>query len=104
LKPQRLFLYVALAYYFQGYVVSAFWMIASGVGGIAAAFALGFAALQYFGDRNGPQQTEQSGQMNRAGDLVIRGGDGGPAGKGGDVHVGPGIYKAGDAVQLNRSR
>jgi hypothetical protein len=27
-----------------------------------------------------------------------------PAGKGGDVRVGPGIYKAGDAVQLNRSR
>jgi hypothetical protein len=70
-------------------------MIASGVGGIAAVFAL---ALQYFRG-NRPQPTEQSRQMIRGGDFPVRGGDGAPAGKGGDVHIGSGIYKAGDAIQ-----
>lgn len=37
--------------------------------------------------------------QNRAGDLIIKGGDGGVNGNGGDCHVGPGIYKAGDATQ-----
>jgi hypothetical protein len=39
---------------------------------------------------------------NKAGDLVFQGGNGGRQGRGGDVHIGPGIYKAGDAVSFRR--
>lgn len=35
----------------------------------------------------------------KAGDMIFRAGDGGQGGKGGDLHVGPGTYKAGDAIQ-----
>jgi hypothetical protein len=36
---------------------------------------------------------------NRAGDLVIKGGDGGVNSNGGACVIGPDIYKAGDAIQ-----
>jgi hypothetical protein len=37
--------------------------------------------------------------QNKAGNMIIKGGDGGINSNGGDCHVGPGIYKAGDAIQ-----
>ena len=81
--------------------MSAFWIVASGVGGIAAVVGVVFTVLQYFSSQS---STTTQPVQNRAGDLVFRAGDGGPAGKGGDLQVGPGNYKAGDAVQINRLR
>jgi len=33
----------------------------------------------------------------KGGDMVFKAGDGSANGKGGDIHIGPGTYKAGDA-------
>ena len=52
-------------------------------------------AVSYFSKKSEAEQRVE----NKAGDLIIKAGDGGPGGRGGDVHVGPGIYKAGDAIQ-----
>lgn len=41
-------------------------------------------------------------KINKAGDLNIKAGDGGSHGKGGDVNLGPGTYKAGDVIQVNK--
>ncbi len=37
--------------------------------------------------------------QNKGGDLVFRAGDGSSSGNGGDLHIGPGNYRAGDATQ-----
>ncbi|MDP2599237.1 MAG: hypothetical protein Q8P84_00690, partial [Deltaproteobacteria bacterium] len=39
----------------------------------------------------------------RAGDMILKAGDGGSGGRGGDMTVGPGTYKAGDAV-INKTQ
>ena len=37
---------------------------------------------------------------NKGGDIIIKAGDGGSQGKGGDINIGPGTYRAGDAVEI----
>ncbi len=37
--------------------------------------------------------------QNKAGDMIFKAGDGSLSGKGGDLHIGPGNYRAGDVVQ-----
>ncbi len=48
--------------------------------------------------KNGTHEKSETTTIVRGGDITIRAGDGGLGGKGGDVHIGPGTYKAGDAV------
>jgi len=36
---------------------------------------------------------------NKGGDIIIKAGDGGPRGNGGNINIGPGTYKAGDVIQ-----
>jgi hypothetical protein len=38
--------------------------------------------------------------QNKAGDLIFRAGDGGSGGNGGDLHIGPGNYQAGNVVNV----
>lgn len=37
--------------------------------------------------------------QNMAGDLIFQAGNGGSNGKGGDLHIGPGTYSAGNVIQ-----
>jgi hypothetical protein len=37
--------------------------------------------------------------QNKGGDMIFRAGDGGLSGNGGSLNIGPGYYRAGDAVQ-----
>jgi hypothetical protein len=50
----------------------------------------------YFGSQIAINQTFK---INHGGDMQLKAGDGGSHGNGGDLLIGPGSYRAGDAVQ-----
>ncbi|MDP3771898.1 MAG: hypothetical protein Q8Q94_00805 [bacterium] len=51
--------------------------------------------VNYFSKK--PTAVEET--ENNGGDIIIKAGDGGPHGNGGNVNIGPGTYKAGDVIQ-----
>ncbi|HTR18690.1 MAG TPA: hypothetical protein VMH91_01765 [Candidatus Paceibacterota bacterium] len=54
----------------------------------------------YFSSK--PKNTQTP--SNKGGDIIIRAGDGSVQGNGGNVYIGPGTYKAGDAIQSNTNK